>query len=110
LATKKISALNTGTTANGTDKLPIERGGVNYYITPAMLFTYIQTLTGNLLAVARVGVRKNSTGSVFERRRLNLIEGSGVTLTVADDSGNEEVDITIAAAGGGGGYTEGARA
>jgi hypothetical protein len=47
-------------------------------------------------ATARVGVRKNSGGSVFSRRRLNLIEGSGVTLTVADDSGNEEVDVTIA--------------
>src|SRR5689334_18175590 len=54
-------------------------------------------------AVTRVDVRKNSAGSVFSRRRLNLIEGSGVTLTVADDSGSEEVDITIAASGGGGG-------
>lgn len=59
-------------------------------------------ITGPLSAVARVGVRKNSTGSTFERRRLNLIEGSNVTLTVADDSGSEEVDVTIAAAGGSG--------
>lgn len=50
-------------------------------------------------------VRKNSTGTVFERRRLNLIEGSNVTLTVADDAGNDEVDITIAASGGGGSLT-----
>jgi len=54
---------------------------------------------------ARVGVRKNSTGSTSTRRRLNLIEGSGVTLTVADDSVNEEVDITIAASGGGSSIT-----
>jgi len=71
-------------------------------------FTDLQTLlNGNLDnanisasavldAVARIGVRKNSTGSVFQRRRLNLIEGTGITLTVADDSGNEEVDVTIA--------------
>ncbi len=52
-------------------------------------------------ATTRVDVRKNSTGSVYSRRRLNLIEGTNVTLTVADDSGNEEVDITIAASGGG---------
>lgn len=51
---------------------------------------------------ARVAIRKNSTGSDFTRRRVNLIEGSNVTLTVADDSGNEEVDVTIAAATGGG--------
>jgi hypothetical protein len=39
-------------------------------------------------AVTRIDVRKNSAGSVFSRRRLNLIEGSGVLLTVADDSGS----------------------
>lgn len=42
-------------------------------------------------------VRKNSGGSDFERQRLNLIEGSGITITMADDAGNNEVDVTIAA-------------
>jgi len=46
-----------------------------------------------------VTVRKNSAGSDFQRPRVNFIEGTNVTLTVADDSGNKEVDITIAAAG-----------
>lgn len=46
-------------------------------------------------------VRKNSGGSEFQRRRLNLIEGTNVTLTVADDAGSNEVDVTIDAAGGG---------
>ena len=73
MATKKISQLTTGTTANASDKLPIERSGANFYITPAMIWTYIQALTGNMAATARTAVRKNSTGSVFERRRLNLI-------------------------------------
>ncbi len=50
-------------------------------------------------------VRKNSTGSDFVRKRLNLIEGANVTLTVADDAGSDEVDVTIASAGGGGGAT-----
>lgn len=58
----------------------------------------------NLDNNARVGVRKNSTGSTFLRRRINLIEGSNVTMTVADDSTNEEVDVTISTTGGGGGY------
>jgi hypothetical protein len=49
---------------------------------------------------ARVGVRKNSTGDTYERRRLNFIEGSGVSLTVADDSTDEEVDVTISSTGG----------
>lgn len=46
---------------------------------------------------ARVGVRKNSTGSTSIRRRLNFIEGSNVSITVSDDAGDEEVDITISA-------------
>jgi hypothetical protein len=48
-------------------------------------------------------IRKNSTGSDFQRRRVNLIEGSNVTLTVADDPTNNEIDVTIASSGGGGG-------
>lgn len=51
-------------------------------------------------AIARVTVRKNTGGAdVGSRRRLNLIEGANITLTVADDAGSEEVDVTIAAAG-----------
>lgn len=51
---------------------------------------------------ARVVVRKNSGANVGTRRRLNFIEGTGITLTVADDAGNEEVDITIDASGASG--------
>ena len=47
---------------------------------------------------ATVNVRKNSTGSVFTRPRLNLIEGTNITLTVADDSTDGEVDVTITSA------------
>lgn len=60
-------------------------------------------LTGNVDANARVGTRKNSAGSTFLRRRLNFIEGSNVTITVTDDSTDEEVDVTISSTGGGGG-------
>jgi hypothetical protein len=49
-----------------------------------------------------VQARKNSAGSTFTRRRVNFIEGSNVTLTVADDAGNDEIDVTIAAATGAG--------
>lgn len=58
-------------------------------------------LTGAVDANGRVGVRKNSTGTAVKRRTLNLIEGANVTLTVSEDAGNEEVDITIAAAAAG---------
>lgn len=70
----------------------------------------LSTLAGNHLDYAAgvidwsgVDVRKNSTGSTFTRRRINLIEGTNVTLTVADDAVNDEVDITINSSGGGGG-------
>lgn len=52
-------------------------------------------------------VRKNSTGSDFRRARINFIEGTNVTLTVSDDSANNEVDVTIASTGGGTGITQG---
>lgn len=45
---------------------------------------------------ARVGVRRNSSGTGLLRRRVNLIEGTNVTIAVADDAANEEVDVTIA--------------
>jgi hypothetical protein len=53
-------------------------------------------------SVGRVKISK--AGSLIgTRRQLNLIQGTGVTLTVVDDSGNEKVDVTIDAAGGSGG-------
>ena len=44
---------------------------------------------------ARVGVRANSTGSTFIRRRINFIAGSGISISISDDSSFEEVDVTI---------------
>lgn len=50
-----------------------------------------------------VTVRKNSGADVGTQPRINFIEGSHVTLTVTDDPGNNEIDVTIASTGGGGG-------
>lgn len=52
----------------------------------------------------RVAVSGTDIGT---RNRLNLIQGSNVTLTVADDAVNDEIDITIASTGGGGGLSDG---
>lgn len=57
-------------------------------------------LAGLLDAVAKTTVRKDSGADIGSRRRINLITGSNITLTIADDPTDEEVDITIAAAGG----------
>ena len=52
--------------------------------------------------LARVGVKKNGS-LVASRRAINFVEGSNITLTIVDDSGNEEVDVLITGAAGGGG-------
>jgi len=49
---------------------------------------------------ARLAVSKNSGVTVGTRRRINFIEGTNITLTIADDAGNEEIDVTITASGG----------
>lgn len=61
-------------------------------------------LAGDVNANARVGVRE-AAGTTYKRRRLSLNEGNGVDITVADDSVDEEVDVTIAVD-----YTEAATA
>jgi hypothetical protein len=57
--------------------------------------------TDSIREIGAVTVEKNGT-AVGTRRNINFIEGTNITLTVADDSVNDEVDITITAAGGGG--------
>lgn len=47
-------------------------------------------------------IRKNSTGTEFIQRRINLIEGTNITLTVAADTTNNEIDVTITGGAGGG--------
>lgn len=61
------------------------------------------TVSDLLDAIARTTVRKDSGANIGSRRRLNFIQGSNVTLTVADDAANEEVDVTVAASPGGSG-------
>ena len=60
----------------------------------------VEGLSGWLADPQKSTVRKNSGADVGSRTRLNFIEGSGVTLTITDDSFSDEVDITIAASGG----------
>jgi len=86
-------------------------------LTPDQLVAIINAATSALNAArlpstadtnARVAV-KNNGSSVASRRGINFIPGSNITLTIADDSSNEEVDVTInsTASGGGGGASLG---
>lgn len=45
--------------------------------------------------IAGVRIRKDSEGDSFTRKRINFIAGSNITLTVEDDTTDEEVDVTI---------------
>jgi len=72
-----------------------------------LTWTYVDgsnTLTGNVqddTTTQRVEVTKNSGATIGTRKTLNFIEGTNITLTIADDSGGNEVDITINSTTGG---------
>jgi hypothetical protein len=77
------TALNTGT-ANFTP--------------PASGYGFLENVPAELDNTARAIVSLNGT-PIGTRREVNLIEGTNVTLTVADDSGNERVDVTVNSSG-----------
>lgn len=57
--------------------------------------------TGTLALTSDVftNIKKNGV-SVASKKSINFIEGSNITLTIADDAINNEIDITITCAGG----------
>ena len=63
--------------------------------------SFATTLAATVNANARLAVSKAGT-LIGPRRKINLIEGANITLTLADDAAGEKVDVTIAAVGGGG--------
>lgn len=56
-------------------------------------------LSGELADAQPITIRKNTGADVGTRSRLNFREGTNITLTIADDAGDDEVDITIDASG-----------
>lgn len=106
IASEKAALAGTFGTPSGTNKYVTDTDARNTNArTPtAHASTHVSggadTLSGNLDAVARVTVRKNTGADTGSRRRLNIIEGTGTTLTITDDPTNEEVDVTIASSGG----------
>lgn len=72
-------------------------------------------LSGNIDAIGRLAIAKSGT-TTGSRRKLNLIPGTNINITTADDSVNEKVDVTlgltgsVALANGGTGGTDAATA
>ena len=60
----------------------------------------VTDLSGELADKQKVAISKNSAAAVGERSTVNFIEGSNITLTIADDSVGDEIDVTIASASG----------
>lgn len=81
--------------ADGTTPLPI-------LINPATGRILISATIADDTSIQKIIVAKNGT-DVGTREKINLIEGSGVTMTVADNVADNRVDVTINAAGGGSG-------
>lgn len=124
-AASTISAFPAGYIGTGQDAIASATASINCRIGFAYktalnqtedpsAFTYGAARSAGLIVAIRpanagrinwdgVGVRKNSTGATIStQRRLNLIEGTGITLAVVDDPTDGEVDITITNSGAGG--------
>ncbi|MEP7375518.1 MAG: hypothetical protein ABI675_19390 [Chitinophagaceae bacterium] len=54
-------------------------------------------ISGDVLS-AHSSVRKNTSGTTYEASRFNLIEGTGISITLGNSSGDN--DVTITATGG----------
>jgi hypothetical protein len=105
---------------DGNDTLTVAHGSglssaANQFACPSGV-NYVQ-LRGGVRAICEAGsawrVSAAATPSVFagirvngsattDRNNINFIAGSNVTLTPSDDAGNDEIEITIAAAGSSG--------
>lgn len=68
---------------------------------PTSSGTYLVLTEDATWSPPKIKARKGSGSDVGPRPRLSFIEGSNITITVADDAGNNEIDVTIAATSGG---------
>lgn len=62
----------------------------------------MQSQVGNAPAATNYQTVKVGGSAQTQRAAVNLIAGTNVTITPADDAGNNETDVTIAASGSGG--------
>ena len=94
-----------GANLSGTGPGFLKQTGVGAAVTVAALASGdlpSHTHAGTDITSAAPHTVLKSAASIGTRRGINLIEGTNVTLTVADDAGNDRVNITIAASAGGG--------
>lgn len=98
LANSTISGISLGSNLNNlttSTGLQLD-SGTTYNGSSAKTISVVANST-----VQKIEVTKNSGAVVGTRKQLNFVEGSNVTLTITDDGVNDQVDITVAATGGG---------
>jgi hypothetical protein len=95
LQTRQIntgSGLSGGGNLTSNRTISLQQGLLDGYARNSNLDGYI----------SGVIVRENSGSNIGTQPRLNFIEGSNISMTIANDPGNNEIDITINATGIGG--------
>jgi hypothetical protein len=100
-STLAVSGQSNVVADSTSDTLTFANGSGVTITTDASTDTVTFAVNSTLDANARIGVEKAGT-LIGTRRNINFIEGSNITLTIADDPTNEEVDITIATSGASG--------
>jgi len=87
--------ITIASSASYTDEQAQDAVGSILTDTTTINFTYNDGANTIIADWNGLTVRKNSGADVGTRTRLNLIEGANIALTVADDAGGGEVDVTI---------------
>lgn len=91
-------------------------GGDPNDLTADQAITLLNTASTNTVNAARIAsvLDSNARTAISVagvdkgiRRKINFVGGTNVTITAVDDASSEEVDVTINAAGGGGGVSLG---
>jgi hypothetical protein len=88
-----LTSTVTSLTNNLQAQINFVEDRIDGYATKQDIDGYIEGIT----------VRRNTGSNIGTQSRLNFIEGSNVSLTISNDPGNNEIDITISSSGSGGG-------
>lgn len=98
-ATRYVGATTSGAPVSGTFAVGdfiVDRSGSMWVCTTAGSPGTWTQVAGGSIAVDHNGTLVGTRGTI------NFIDGTNVTLTVADNGGASRVDVTVAASGGGG--------
>jgi hypothetical protein len=97
-----VSLAWTGVTPGAYTKTTVDAKGrvtAGALLSPADLPSHTHTASDIVSGALPFAIQNNGV-AVGTRRALNLVQGTNVTLSFADDAGNDRVTVTITASGG----------